>query len=170
VQAIRFDDLVSSHHPLARLYQQDAFEMAVNGLLEGIKHNLAMTTDKGAVNVVDGWDLPRHALDHADSPIVIKTLDDAKNVTERQLIENIYGVDMSKCQVQIFETRIPMNDKTYTGRLKQKFELKPGARCWLGFLIDDNDQPGTDLQNVIWWPPTYGTTNPKEAGAIAIFE
>jgi hypothetical protein len=43
-------------------------------------------------------------------------------------------------------------------------------RFWLGFLIDDNDQPGTDVQYFLLWPATYGTFSEKESGAIAELE
>jgi len=170
VQVLRFDDVITAHQPRSRAYLQDTVEMAVNGIWKGIKHNMSMTTDVGPVNQVDGWGLPAHTLDKNDSPIVIKTLDDAQLVTERKLIESIYGVDMSKCKVQIFETRIPMNDKTYAGRVEAKLDLKPGLVFWLGFLIDDNDNPGTDLQNFIFWPVTYGTTTPMEQHGKAILD
>ncbi|MCX7934723.1 MAG: hypothetical protein N3A66_05635, partial [Planctomycetota bacterium] len=158
------------HQPRCRAYLQDTVEMAVNGVWEGIKHNLSLTADAGPVNQVDGWDLPAHTLDRGDSPLVIEILPDAAAVSERQMIENIYGVDMSKCKVQVFETRIPMNDKTYAGREKARLNLQPGLRFWLGFMIDDNDQPGTDLQNLLVWPCTYGTTTPKEPHGLAVLE
>jgi len=170
LQVFRFDDVITQHQPTYRAYLQDTVEMAVNGIWEGIKHNLSMTTDAGPVNQVDGWKLNGHVLDRNDSPIVIKVLENAETVSERKLIESIYGVDMSKCKVQIFETRIPMNDKTYAGRLPAKLDLKPGLKFWLGFMIDDNDTPGTDLQNLIYWPVTYGTTTPKEQHGLAILD
>jgi hypothetical protein len=37
-------------------------------------------------------------------------------------------------------------------------------------MIDDNDVPGTDVQDVLVWPSSYGTFQPKEDGAIAVFE
>jgi hypothetical protein len=63
-----------------------------------------------------------------------------------------------------------MDNKTYAGREKARFELKPGQEFWLGFLINDNDQPGTDVQYFLYWPVTYGTFSAKDTGAIAVFE
>ncbi len=170
LQALRFDDIIALHQPCGRAYLQDTFEMAINGTIEGIKHNISFTTDAGAVNQVDAWDVRGHILDQKDSPLIVKVLDNAEAVAERQLIENIYGVSLRDCKVHLYETRIPMNKNTYAGKEQALFELKPGAQFWLGFLIDDNDQPGTDLQNFLLWPNTYGTTAPKESGALATLE
>ncbi len=170
LQVFRFDDVITSHQPKSRACLQDTVEMTVNGFWEGIKHNLSMTTDAGPVNQVDGRGLKAHTLDTKDSPIVIKVLDNARDVVERQIIENIYGVDMSNCKVQLFETKIPMDAKTYAGRPEARFELKSGQQFWLGFLIDDNDQLGTDLQNFLLWPTTYGTFGTKEEHGLAELE
>lgn len=170
VQILRFDDVVAAHQPRSRAYQQDSAEVCVNGIMEGIKFNLANTTDAGPVNQIDGWNLKAHALDHKDSPLVVKWLENAEAVTERQTIENIYGVSMRDCKVQLFETKVPMDAKTYAGRPEARFDLKPKQEFWLGFLINDNDQPGTDVQNFLTWPVTYGTFSAKESGAIGVFE
>ena len=109
-------------------------------------------------------------LDLKDAPLVIKQLDNAESVTERQLIENIYGVSLRDCQVQIYETKIPMDAKTFNGRKTPPPEMKPGSKFWIGFMIDDNDQPGTDYQSFFTWTMTYGTFSPKESGAIVELE
>ena len=102
--------------------------------------------------------------------MVVKVVDNTEEVSERQLIESIFGVNMRDCKVHLYETGIPMDAKTYAGRPSAKFDLKSGQKFWLGFLIDDNDQPGTDVQYFLYWPATYGTFNPKETGAIAELE
>jgi hypothetical protein len=170
LQVLHFDDVTAIHQPKSRAYQQDSIEVCVNGIMEGIKFNLALTTDAGPVNQVDGWDLKAKTLDHTDSPLVIKVFDNAEAITERELVENIYGVSMRGCKVQLFETKIPMNAKTYAGREQSKFEFKSGQEFWIGFLINDNDQPGTDIQQFLLWPVTYGTFSGKESGAIAVLE
>ena len=48
--------------------------------------------------------------------------------------------------------------------------LLTGASSGLGFLINDNDDPGTDVQNYLVWPATYGNFNPVEDAAIAVLE
>ena len=144
--------------------------MCVNGIMEGIKFNISQTTDAGAVNQVDGWALKAYTLDQKESPLVIKVLDTADEVSERQLIESIFGVNLRSNKVHIYETKIPIDAKTYAGRPEARFDLKSGQQFWLGFLIDDNDQPGTDMQNFLLWPTTYGTFSAKETGAIGILE
>ena len=170
LQVLRFDDVIALHQPRSRAYQQDAIEMCVNGIMEGIKFNISQTTDAGAVNQVDGWALKAYTLDQKESPLVIKVLDTADEVSERQLIESIFGVNLRSNKVHIYETKIPMDAKTYAGRPEARFDLKSGQQFWLGFLIDDNDQPGTDMQNFLLWPTTYGTFSAKETGAIGILE
>ena len=46
----------------------------------------------------------------------------------------------------------------------------PGGSFWIGFMINDNDLPGGDVQKYLVWPATYGTFNVKESGALATFE
>lgn len=46
----------------------------------------------------------------------------------------------------------------------------PGLEFWLGFMINDNDQPGSDVQNDVVWPATYGNFNPREDGGRANLE
>jgi hypothetical protein len=170
LQVLRFDDTVSSHQPRSRAYQQDTVEVCLNGIMEGIKILMSQSTDAGPVNQVDGWSLPARTLSQQDAPLVIKVLDNAEAVSERQLLEDIFGLDMRGSKVQLFETKIPLDDKTYAGRPEAKFELKPGAEFWLGILIDDNDDPGTDLQSFLLWPATFGTFSAKDTAARAIFD
>ena len=170
LQVLRFDDVIAVHQPRSRAYLQDALEMCVNGVMEGIKFNISQTTDNGAVDQVDGWALKAYTLDRKESPLVIKVLDTAEEVSERQLMENIFGVDLRANKVHLYETKIPMDAKTYAGRPDARFELNPGQKFWLGFMIDDNDQPGADVQHYLIWPSTYGTFSAKETGAIGVLE
>ena len=41
---------------------------------------------------------------------------------------------------------------------------------WLGLMIDDNDVPGADVQDLMVFPASYGTFDDKERGALAVFE
>ena len=170
LQVLRFDDILTLHQPQSRAYQGETVEMCLNGTMEGSKFNISLTSDLGPVNKVDGWFQPHYLLKQENSPLVIKVLDDAKTVTERKLIEDIYGIDMSDCKVQIFETRIPMDETTFKGREKYKVELVPGTPFRIGLMIDDNDKPGTDVQNCLVFPVTYGTFSPKDTAAIAVLE
>ena len=45
-----------------------------------------------------------------------------------------------------------------------------GSGMWIGFMIDDNDVPGSDNQKMLVWPATYNTFGVKERGAYAVFE
>jgi hypothetical protein len=172
VQVLRFDDVVTTHQPTSRAYLQDTVEMCVNGYYEGVKFNVSQTTDKGAVNIRDSWTFkPSPWIMPPDiAPVSIKILDNAKDVEERKLIESIYGQDMSGCKVEIVEYRVSVDNTTFQGAEQAIFKLEPGAKFWIGFLIDDNDEPGTDVQNFLFWPVTYGTFSPKEVGAQAVLD
>ena len=70
----------------------------------------------------------------------------------------------------VSEFVIPFTDETYEGDVQAKPSAKSGDSIYLGVLVDDNDMPGADVQNLIPWPSTYGTFNSKESGALATFE
>ena len=59
---------------------------------------------------------------------------------------------------------------TYKGDEKIVPQVVSGKWFWLGFMLNDNDVPGTDVQRYIAWPATFGMFNPAEAGAKAFFE
>ena len=94
----------------------------------------------------------------------------AKGVPERSIIEGFYGVDLAKSKVVITEYMLPIDDITYKGDPKAKFEVAPGKSVWIGFMIDDNDVPGADYQNFCFWPATYSTFAEKEVSAYCTFE
>jgi hypothetical protein len=79
-------------------------------------------------------------------------------------------VDLSDCKVIVTEFKLPIDRVTYRGSEGSLFPVRPGASFWLGFLICDNDVPGTDVQDLLVWPASYGTFGPKEDGARAVFE
>ncbi len=171
VQVLRFDDVVSFHQPVERHFMQDCVEMCINGFGAGFKFDITRTTDKGDIIIRQrffGGKLDSLlAADHA--PRVIQVLDDATAVPERELIESIYGEDLSRCKVIVTEFKLPIDDVTYAGAKDAKFAVAPGKTFWLGFMIDDNDEPGSDVQRLMVWPATYGTFNPPEDGAVATF-
>ena len=77
---------------------------------------------------------------------MIKVLEDAREIEERKLIEDIYGVDLSKCKVIVTEFKLPLDYAWSPESLPIKVES--GGAFWLGFFIDDNDTPGSDVQNL----------------------
>ena len=99
-----------------------------------------------------------------------RVLDDARDVPERSLIESVYGVDLSKCRVIVTEFKLPIDATTYRGSPESLFPMKPGQTFRLGFLINDNDEPGTDLQHYLVWPAIYSNFGPVEDGALAVLE
>ena len=145
--------------------------MAVNSALQGLKFNFSLTSDLGQTIYADGGQPYKcNILSPEHAPRVIKVLDNAKSISERRLLENIAGVDMSDCKVELFEAKLPIDKITYAGREEALWELKPGNQFWLGFLIDNNDQPGADTMNFIQWPLGSGYWMPKENGARAVLD
>jgi hypothetical protein len=171
VQVLRFDNVVTFHQPVERHYMQDCIEMCINGFGAGFKFDITRTTDKGDIIIRQRFFNGKlEALLPADqAPRVIKVLDDAKDVPERELIESIYGEDLSNCKVIVTEFKLPIDQLTYVGATDSLFPVGPGKTFWLGFMIDDNDEPGTDVQRLMVWPATYGTFSPPEDGALATF-
>jgi hypothetical protein len=172
VQVLRFDDVVTFHQPVSKSHLQDTVEIMLNGFMDGFQWSISRFTDAGPAMVrrrfFFGALEERTSAKHA--PRVVKVLDDAKAVSERALIEAVYGVDMSDCKVIVTEFKLPIDKVTYRGSEGSLFPVRSGASFWLGFLIDDNDVPGTDVQNLLAWPASFGTFNPKEDGALAVFE
>jgi hypothetical protein len=172
VQVLRFDDVVTFHQPVAKSNAQDTVEIMLNGFYEGFQWSVTNTTDAGAAMIRRRFfaqnlqDLT--PADHA--PRSIKVLEDAKSVPERELIEAAYGVDLSKSKVIVTEFKLPIDRVSYRGAEAAAFPVRPGATFWLGFLICDNDVPGADIQDYLVWPASYGTFQPKEDGALAVFE
>ncbi|MDE2507726.1 MAG: hypothetical protein KGM43_10980, partial [Planctomycetota bacterium] len=103
-------------------------------------------------------------------PRVIKVLKDARDVPERALIESIYGVNLADSPVIVTEFKLPIDAETYAGSEPERIAMKPGRTFRLGFLINDNDAAGTDVQNYLVWPATYSNFGPLEDSAIAILE
>ncbi len=177
VQVIRFDDILTTHQTTDKLYQQDCVEFAINSFTAGYKFNIGRTKDGQDVVLRDKFlgQPPVALLDPAHALRKIVILDNATAVEERRLIEEVYGTDLASARVMIMELKLPLDAKTYDGKdpggqPTVAPEVKPGASFRLGLLIDDNDQPGGDVQEYLIWPSTYGTFSPPEAGALATFE
>jgi hypothetical protein len=172
VQVLRFDDVVTFHQPVSRSHLQDTVEIMLNGFADGFQWSVSNFTDAGPAMVrrrfFFGKLEDRTPAKHA--PRVVKVLDNARAVSERSLIETAYGVDLSDCKVIVTEFKLPIDKVSYKGSEQSLFAVRPGASFWLGFMIDDNDVPGADVQDFMVWPASYGTFGPKEDGALAVFE
>jgi hypothetical protein len=144
--------------------------MCINGFGPGFKFDISKTTDAGDMIIRQRFYFTKleRLLSNQNAPRIIKILDNAKDVSEREMIESVYGVDLSVDKVIVTEFKLPMDAVTYEGAEADVPSMKPGSSFWLGFMIDDNNQPGADLQNLMVWPATYGTFNPPEDGAKAI--
>ena len=98
LQALYFDDVVNLSQPNIRYYSQECLEMCLNGFMTGFKFDFTHVSDNGDIVMRGrwlrndlGWQVPQDVIPH-----VIKVLDDARDVPERELIESVYGIDMSK--------------------------------------------------------------------------
>jgi parallel beta-helix repeat protein len=173
VQTIVFDDVVTKHQPVVNMYQQDGIEMAINGFMEGFKFNVAMTTDKGPTVfrnrfVVKGMD---RIYSEAEVPRNIRFLSDSREIEERKFIESLTGVDLAASPAIVTEFRLPLTaDVALSGDPRQIEKVGVGAEFYVGFMINDNDVKGGDIQEHMVWPSTYGTFNLKTAGAKAVLQ
>jgi hypothetical protein len=173
VQTLVFDNAVTFHQPLDRMYQQDGIEMAINSFMEGFKYNVARTTDTGPTVFRNKFVVKKADRVYTEEqvPRSITVLESAKDVEERKYIEAIYGVDLTKSKVIVTEFKLPLTQAVaFDGDPTLLKEVAPGKTCWLGFFINDNDIPGGDVQKYLAWPATYGTFATKDCGALATFE
>jgi parallel beta-helix repeat protein len=174
VQVLRFDDVVTFHQTIATgTHVQDTVEMMINGFWEpGFQFSVGRFSTDGDQIVRRRFYF--HALQlniPADiAPRFIKVLDNAEAVTERKLVEQATGEDLSKAKVIVTEYKLPIDERTWAGTKNEVQLPESGKGFWLGFMVDDNDEPGTDLQKLEVWPASYGTFSPKEDGAWAVFE
>jgi len=168
-QVIKFDNVVTMHQPLQLHYKQDSTELAlVGGFMGGYKFAITRTTDKGDVVFREQFLMKKDLiLDPAKAPRVIKILQNAKDVEERKLIEDSYGVDLSGSKVIVTEFMIPMS---YAWDGKAPVAMKSGTGFWMGWFIDDNDTPGLDEQKPYPWPVTFAAFGNADQGAWATLE
>jgi len=169
VQVIKFDDVVSFHQPLSFHYKQDSTELAlIGGFMGGYKFAITRTTDAGDVLYREQFLMKKELnLEAAKAPRVIRVLDSARDVEERALIEDTMGVDLSGCKVIVTEFKIPM---TYAWDGKLPVRMESGTEFWFGFFVDDNDEPGSDVQEAYPWPVTYAAFGNPDQGARAVLE
>ena len=173
VQTLVFDDLITMHQTFQNMYQQDGIEMGINGFMQGFKFNVSITTDKGSTVFRNKFVAAKadRLYTNEQIPRSIRILDSANDVEERQLVEAIYGVDLRDSKVIVTEFKLALTPEVaLDGDPKLIETVGPGGSFWIGFMINDNDLPGGDVQKYLVWPATYGTFNVKESGALATFE
>jgi hypothetical protein len=108
-------------------------------------------------------------------PRTITRYEEASGFPERKLMEDIYGVDLAESQVVVYEMKLPLNK---TGAFIEPIggatvivdEVAPGKSFRLGIFANDNDIPGSDNQDILAYPATYGSFETMEKSAEAIFE
>lgn len=168
-QILQFDDKPVFY----QLVQGQCVEMAINGAGDGGFQFVAYKNADGKDIV---WrnrffsGLPQTEFDPNHAPRIVKVLDDARDVTERETLESLYSVDLSKSKVIVTEFKLPLDKTTYAGAENDIVSLGSGKSFWIGFFVDDNDRPYTDVQKLIAWPATFGFFNAKEDGALAVCE
>lgn len=173
VQILQFDNVPTFHQGVNTSHYQDSVEMCLNGNYPDGFQFVTLKTPNGTDAIVRRrffGNPPDKLLDPETSPRIVRVLPDASTVTERYLLESIYGGDQSKAKVIVTEFKLPINESTYAPSEKDVFPLGTGKEFWIGFMINDNDAPGTDYQQYIPWPATFGFFMPKEAGALATCE
>ncbi len=171
-QLIAWDDRISFHQPAERFYKADSMQFCINGFLQGFGFSIAQTLDKGAFFLRNRFYFQNMNLDldPAKAPRVIRLLPDGTDIPERTYIESVYGIDLSKTPAYVYEFKLPLDESTYQGDEKIIPEVQSGKWFWFGFMLNDNDDPGTDIQYGIVWPGTFGMFAQPEAGAKAYFE
>jgi hypothetical protein len=168
-QILQFDDVPVFY----QLVQGNCVELAINGAGDG---GFQFVVYKNAEGNDIVWrnrffsQLPQIEFDPSHAPRVVKVLPSAEAVTERAALEQLYGTDLSKAKVVVTEFKLPIDKQTYAGSENDIVELGPGKSFWIGFFIDDNDLPYTDVQQLISWPATFGVFSAKEEGAVAVCE
>ena len=173
IQALKFDKVICMpRNATAYPNMHDTVEMAINSYLYGMKFNFTITQEQGPVIYCDGgWKYHVHLLDPDHAPRVFKVLNSTDLPPELKLMEGIAGVDMSDLKIELFEAKLPIDAITYTTDFKDAlWEVKAGQQFWLNYLIDDNDEPGSEQMRFISWPPGSGTFMPKENGMLAILD
>ena len=172
VQVIRFDDNIVLDSPSGQTQCQDTTEMMINGFFDGFQFSVSNYRDSGDSIWRRRFYFGNLAMvlpaDHC--PTKVTVYDSPKDIPERKMIEDNYGVDLSKDKVLVMEYKIPIDEITYVGDTKALFPVASGKTAWIGFMIDDNDIPGTDGQRLMIWPANYSTFAGKEVSAYCTFE
>ena len=171
VQVLTFDDIpVFGNFPV----WQNSVEMAINGVWPNGMQFVAckMAPGKDVVwrnrffSKVDQVFFPS-----SHAPCIVKVLDDARGVPEREVLEHLYGEDLSKAKVIVTEFKIPMDKVTYAQTESDVPLLGPGKTFYVNFFVDDNDKAYNDVQQtVLVWPTASGMFSAKEDCALATCE
>ena len=171
VQILAFDDIpVFGNFPV----WQNSVEMAINGVWpNGMQYVAAKMADGKDVvwrnrffSKVDQVYFPS-----SHAPCIVKVLDDAKGVPEREVLEHLYGEDLSKAKVIVTEFKIPMDKVTYAQAEADVPQLGPGKTFYVNFFVDDNDKAYNDVQQtVLIWPTGSSMFGAKEEVALATCE
>jgi len=172
VQVLRFDDVVV-FDPAAASQNQDTVELMINGFFpNGFQFCVGeFSTDGGPI-----WRrrfyAPKLALKIPAevAPRVVKVLDNAEAVPERKLVEAATGEDLSQAKVIVTEFKLPIDARTWAGSEKDLFPVESGKGFWLGFMLDDNDRLGVDMQKTEVWPASFQTFATKEDSTWVVFE
>ena len=171
IQVLSFDDIpVFGNFPVC----QNSVEVALNGVWPNGMQFVAAKTAEGK-DVV--WrnrffspEVRQIFLDPQHAPCVVKVLNNAEDLPERDMLERLYGEDLSQAKVVVTEFKIPMDKETYVNAEKDIIEFGQGKTFWISFFVDDSDNPYTDAQKLIAWPVGSGMFSPKEDAAIAVCE
>lgn len=172
VQVIRFDDHIVLDSPSGQTQCQDTTEMMINGFFDGFQFSVSNFRDSGDSIWRRRFYFGNLAkvLPSDHCPAKVTVYDSPQDIPERAMIEENYGVDLSKNKVLVMEYKLPIDDITYVGDTKALFPVASGKTVWIGFMIDDNDIPGTDGQRLMIWPANYSTFAGKEVSAFCTFE
>ena len=168
-QVLQFDDVPMFY---AMVYE-DCVELAINGACGPGFQFICYKDADGKDHVWRNRFFMANSqktLEPQHAPRIVKVLPDAEAVSERQLLESLYGVDLSKSKVVVTEFKLPIDKVSFSGAEQDVFQLGPGKKFTIGFFIDDNDTPYTDVQRFLQWPATFGMFNPPEDGALVICE
>jgi len=174
VQVLRFCEVPTFHQTIATGTQnQDTVEMMINGFMDdGFQFSISKFSTDGDQIVRRRFFAGNLQLNLSPdfAPRVVKVLDSAQDVPERKLVESATGEDLATCKVIVTEYKMPIDARTYAGSEKSLFPVESGKGFYLGFMIDDNDVPGTDQQKVEIWPACFNTFSGKENSAYVVFE
>ncbi len=169
LQVLVFDDV-----PAFREAPEPAGPVDRDGLtvrLDRLTFTIERTEKQGvSVSVRSGRSVPTEGADTVLSPDQaprrVTVLKDAKRVTERRLIEAIFGVDLAGSPVLVYECVLPVGGQDGLPTLAS------GRAFRLGLLVGDRDpRPGrtADDTGVLVWPATFGPrAGASEMGIILL--
>jgi len=171
VQIIKFDNALTFHQrEPSKHYLQDGIEFNVGTYWSGWKYNVTRLVDKGDVILRDRFFGESRLLTPEEAPRKLTLLDSATDVPERRLLEAATGVDLSQSKVLVIEFTL---GKAALADLPadRMVNFEPGKTFLLGVMVNDNDQPGSDIMGAMsGWPTLYGAFSRDADMATAIME